>query len=156
VGIQAIGDAAESAEYLEAADDAGLDAIPRSLDLIRLGWLAPQYGELFVDRLLELVGGVTGTRRRFDLENRSENQRLLLRRDVLCDLLLVHQLLVQAARSASAQDSSGDVGIGVAGLEDRRGDPRHVDARQLDARGHILATLGRDLRRLRFDRRHRR
>ena len=51
---------------------------------------------------------------------------------VLRDLPLVHELLEQPARFAAAEDVGRDVRVGVAGLEDCRRQPRHVDARQLD------------------------
>ena len=131
-----------------------LDRVARALDLAARRRRRAKRGQLLVDRLLELLGRVSGTRGRLDLEHRSEDQRVLLRRHVLRDLLLVDQLLVQPARAAAAENRRGDVRIGVARLEDRRRQPRHVDARQLDARLHDLAPLGRDLRRLRLDRRN--
>src|SRR5574342_1079195 len=79
VRIQPIGDAAEAAKHLEPADDAGLDAVPGALDLAAVGGLVSKCRELFVDRFLEFVGRVTGPRRGLDLEDRAENQRLLLR-----------------------------------------------------------------------------
>ena len=143
VAVEPIGDAAEAAEPLETADDVGLDRVARALDLTRLGRLRPERRQLLVDRLLELLDRVSRPRRGLNLEDRTEHQRVLLRRDVLRDLLLVDQLLVQTARAAAAEDRRGDVCVGVARLEDRRGQPRHVHARQLDASGHDLAALGR-------------
>ena len=96
-----------------------------------VGGAGAEGGQLLVDRLLELLGGVPRARGGLDLEHRAEHQRLLGRADVLRDLLLVDQLLVQAARAAAAQNLRGDVGVGVARLVDGRRDPRHGDARQL-------------------------
>ena len=96
------------------------------------------------------------TRGHVDLKHRAEGQRVLLRADVLRDLLVVDQPLVQPARFAAAEDRRRDIRVGVARLVDRRGDPREIDARQLDAVGDDLAPLLRDLGSDRRDRRHRR
>ena len=45
----------------------------------RVGGAVAERGQLLVDRLLELLGGVPGPRGRLDLEHRAEHQRLLLR-----------------------------------------------------------------------------
>ena len=118
--------------------------------------LRTQQRQLLFDGFLQLLHRVSRTRGGLDLENRSQHQRVLLRRHVLRNLLLVDQLLVEAARASAAENRRGDVRIGIAWLQNRRGQPGHVHARQLDARVDDLAALGRDLRRLGLDRRNRR
>ena len=152
VRIQHVRDAVH---VFETRDRPRLDRVARLIDFALLDGLRPQRLELLVDRLLELLGGVPRTRGRIDLELRAEHQRLLIRVDVLRDLLLVHQLLIQPARAAAAENLRGDIRLGIARLEDVRRQPRHVDARQLDAIGDDLPPFHRDLRCLHVDRRHR-
>ena len=119
-----------------------------------VGPLGPERVELLVDRLLEFLRRVSRARRRLDPELRAEHQRLLIDVHVLRDLLFVDQLLVEAARTAAAQNRRRDLGVGIARLEDRRRQPRHVDTRQLRSGQARPPALGGDRRRVRRDRRH--
>ncbi len=155
VHVQPVGDAAKPAQPLEAADDAGLDRVARLLELGGRGRLRPEQGELLINGLLELLGGVTRARGGVDLKHGAEDQRVLTGRHVLGDLLFVDQFLEQAARSTAAKNGGHHLGVGVARLENRRGQPCHGDSRQLDAPGNHLPAFRGDRRRLSLDRRHR-
>ena len=154
VEIQPIGHAAEAAEPFQAADDVRLDGVARHLHLAQLGRRGAQRREFFLDGLLEFLRRVTGPRSRLDLEHGSQRERVLLCRNVLRNLPLVHELLVQTARSAAPENRGGDLGIGVAWRKRRRRQPRHVDTRQLHACGHRQPALRCNLRRRRRRSRH--
>ena len=123
VGVDPIRDAPETAELFETLNGSRLDDVARAIDFGLIGPGVAQLRELFVDRLFELLSCVSRPRRRLKLEHRAERQRVLLRLDVLRDLLFVDQLLVQAARSAAAQDGRRDVGVGITRREEWRRDP---------------------------------
>ncbi len=153
VAVQHVRDAVQ---VLEPRDRLRFDRVARLLDFALLDGTGAKRVELRVDRRFQLLGRVAGARGRVDLELRAEEQRLLVRLDVLRDLLLVDELLIQPARAAAAENLGGDVRLGIAGLEDGRREPRHVHARELDAIRDDLAPLHGDLRRLHVDGRHRR
>ena len=66
VGVESIGNAAEAAKTLEAADDVRLDCVACAFDLTRIHGRRTEGVQLFIDRFLELLDRVPGTRRRFD------------------------------------------------------------------------------------------
>src|SRR5215510_8457930 len=108
VGIQQVGNTPKPTKRLEPCDDPRLERVARLLDLARLHGAGSQGLELRVDRLLELLGRMAGARRCTNPELRPEDQRLLEGGDVLCDLLLVDKLLIEAARATATEDIGED------------------------------------------------
>ena len=148
VGVEAIGDAAKSAESLQSVDDARLDRIVRALDFggVRSG--CPELLELGVDGGLELLRRLAGACYDFDREHRSQRQRVLLDLNALRNLLVVDQRFEQAAGAAATENVRGNGGIGITVLENRRRQPAHAHLRELDGVGDREAALARDRRRL--------
>ena len=144
--VQAIGHAAKAAQRFEPLNDPRLDTVARALQLFFLRAFAAEAFQLFVDGLFDLFGRVPWPRGHLHLKDGAQNQGLLLRSNVLGDLLLVDQLLVEPARFPSPENRGSQIHIGVTFRVDRRGQPSHVDAGQLDSVLNDGAALGGDPR----------
>ena len=77
-------------------------------------------------------------------EHRAEHHRRLIGVHALRDLLLVDSFLYSRLERPCPSTPRGDVGVGVAVLEERRREPRHVHPRQLDAILDDQPALRRD------------
>src|SRR2546425_5086617 len=142
--VQAISHAAKAAQRFEPLNDPRLDTVARAFQLFFLRAFAAEAFQLFVDGLFDLFGRVPWPRGHLYLKDGAQNQGLLLRSNVLGDLLLVDQLLVEPARFPTAENRSSQIHIGVTFRVDRRGQPGHVDAGQLDSVLDYRAALGGD------------
>ena len=119
VHVQPIRHAAESSKRLQPAHHARLDRVAGTLDFGVVRAVAAEAFELGVDRRLHLIDRMPWTCGHLDVEHRPEHQRVLLRDDALCNLLVVDEPLIEARRLPVAKNGRRDVGIGVTRREDR-------------------------------------
>src|SRR6185503_8558398 len=130
IRVELIGFPAEPATAFNAAIERRLDFVQRPLDLARVRRLALQARELLVDHGIELRRGMTGTRRRDDLELAAERGRSLKCRHVLRDLQVVNEPLVEPRILAAREHGGDDVERGVTRREVPRCEPGEIQARQ--------------------------
>ena len=106
VVIEPVRPPAAAADALQPAEQVVLVGAARTVDLRLRRPVAREPREFRIDRRLELGRRVTGARKRLDLEYRRERARRLAGVDALCELLVVDERLVQAARLAAGEDLS--------------------------------------------------
>src|SRR5207302_10002488 len=147
VAIQAVGDAAESAQPLQRLYDTGLNHVARAVQFCLRGTFSAELSQFVVNGFLEVFGLNPRLGGCLDLEDRTEQQALVFYVDILSNLLVVNQGLIQAAGFAAAKQLRQEIGLGIARLIDRRRDPSHVDARQLDLIGNHRSAFGSNGRR---------
>jgi hypothetical protein len=82
VRVESIGDAAETTQTFQAADDIRSRSCCARVRSPPVGRTAHGTHELVFDRFLELLDRVAGTCRRLDLKDRPEDERVLLRETV--------------------------------------------------------------------------
>ena len=143
---QDVGLAAEAADPLDAAHEAGQPLDARAIELVRRDAVLQQPGELLVDRLLHLCQLAAGPCRGLDHEGAADLGSALERRDVGRDLLVVDQPLVQARALARGEHTRNEVELVVLGRAPLRRVPHLVDARLRHAILEQLALHARALR----------
>ncbi len=85
---------------------------------------------------------MSGPRGHGDLQDGSEDQRILRCADVERDLFLVDKLFVKPAGFATAENVRSEIGESVTRLEDGRSEPGFINARQF----HLIVNHGAPLR----------
>ena len=154
IAVQPVRDTSESAQRLETGDDSRFDHVSRPRELCSCRSVFTERVQLRIDRFLEIFGFHTGFCCRLHLKHRTKNQRLLIHCHVLRDLLFIHKFFVQPAGFSSAKNGGRKIRFGVARLEDRRGQPSHVNAWKLDVIVNHHVTLRCNRRSVGFDLRH--
>ena len=155
VAVQAIGDAAKSTE--RSRPSMIRDSIPfRARAQLRRGrTVFRKASSSFVDRPFPALRALVRAAPSPAISKTEPRiSDCCVTADVQRDLLFVDEFLVQPARLPAAQNRRREIGVRIAGLEDRRRQPRHVDARQLHVVLDDRAPLRGDRRRLRRDLRH--
>ena len=151
VTVQAVGNASEPSQRLEAGDDSRFEHVSRPRQLRRGRSIFAKCIQLRVDGLFKIFRFHAGFGRRLHFKHRTKNQRLLIHSYVLGDLVFIHKFFVQPAGPSTSQNRCREIRFGVARFENRRGQPGHVHARKLHVVLDHGAPLGRDCWRVRFD-----
>jgi hypothetical protein len=143
--IEVIEQVGDTAVRFQIADGAVFKAVAGPLQFGGARPVALQLREVGVDAAFQFRQRLAGPRGGLDREQGALAHGVLIGVDVLCDLLLVHQLLVEAAGLATPQQRRQQVGIGVAGTQNSRRAPGQMQARQFDRVGdrHTALAAGR-------------
>ena len=105
-----------------------------------------EFGELLPEGRFEVFELDVGLGGDGALEDRVELEGAVGAVDVLCDLLLVDEGLIEAARLAAAENLDEEVGFGVAWGEGGRGEESDAELWEFDGVGDRGALLFRDRR----------
>src|SRR5262245_22040498 len=103
VSVELVSNAAEAADALHLLEEARLDLVQRASHLAIISGCRPQFVELLVDDLPNLVEAVSRPRRSHDHEDAPEVLRLLERGDVLGDLQVVHESTIEPRVLAASE-----------------------------------------------------